>query len=134
MTKDQKLYGTDDQETLNESVEEVIERLVDDVYEPGEGTEQTLDRINWPVKVHVFRRIDPAPSIPSLTGRVIRDLLELLDEEHADPNGYETKPTEKMLKAAKTFVTAVISEYVPWACEPTGEVIEVTREMAEGMV
>jgi hypothetical protein len=59
-------------------------------------------------------------------------MLETLDEEHSDPEGDYTRPTPTMQAAALAFAQAVTSEYVSWACEPTGKVIEVTREEALG--
>lgn len=58
-------------------------------------------------------------------------LLERLDEENSDPDGDNTEPTAPMKDAAKTFVEAVVSGYFVWACEPTGQVIEISRGQAK---
>jgi hypothetical protein len=53
-----------------------------------------------------------------------------LDEEYSDPDGDYTKPTERMKVVARVFVDAVLNDYQAWACEPTGEVVEITWEDA----
>jgi len=50
-------------------------------------------------------------------------LLEHFDEEMGDPDGDYTKPTPKMIEAAKAFAAVVCAEYVPWMCH------EVERRM-----
>lgn len=51
--------------------------------------------------------------------RMLRDLLYELDEEYGGQD--DTKPTEKMKKAAKEFVDVILSEYTPWLCENVAE-------------
>lgn len=127
MNKTDTLYGTEDQERLDESVEEVIQDLLDGLDE-GETA-----KIGWPIKVIVYRRVDLSKQVVRLADIVLADLLERLDEDNSDPDGDGTEPTATMRQAARQFVSAVLAEYVPWACEPTGEVIEVTREQAKEM-
>lgn len=71
--------------------------------------------------------------VPSETAEALDCVIDELDQECGNPNGScdDTEITEGMRTAALTFAQAVLQEYIPWACEPTGEVISWTREMAE---
>lgn len=135
MNKDERLYGLRDDEAVQGTVRDVIERLVGDAVEKvGEPLAATLDRIEWPVVVQVFRRMDVSRDAQSIADNALECALELLDEEHSDPDGDATEPTAEMRKAAEAFAAVVVAEYVSWACEPTGERIEVTREQAKEML
>lgn len=77
---------------------------------------------NWPrvVEVQAYRRMEVvAPAWGPL-----EDLLERLDEDYGDRDG-ATQPTEGMKRAEKVFIDAVLSEYVPWQCEPIDGRVEV---------
>ena len=50
MNKDDKFYGLDDWERLETDIEGVIDRVV--------GDSNSLDDINWPIRIMVFRRMD----------------------------------------------------------------------------
>jgi len=130
-----EFYGLPDWETLPDSVEDVIERLLDEACEcPGEGTVLCANRITWPVKVHVFRRCKVAESqIACLAAHALDDALERLGEEYGDPDGDANGPTDAMREAATTFARTVVAEYNVWLCEPTGEVVEVSRAEAMEM-
>jgi hypothetical protein len=131
MTPDDKLYGFDDQEQLDNSVEEVIEQLVDNAcVKVGEPFGVIAARITWPIQVHVFRRVDVKKCAGRIAERALEDALETLDDEHGDEGCNPTTPTERMKEAAAEFGKAVTEDYVSWACEPTGEVIEFTLEQA----
>ena len=123
MKTDDILYGLQDQERLDTSLEDAIERLLEDS-DPAD--------IDWPVKVFEHRRIDVTRYDLRLAKQALEEMLETLDEEHSDPEGDYTRPTPTMQAAALAFAQAVTREYVSWACEPTGNVIEVTREEACG--
>jgi hypothetical protein len=121
VSRDDKLYGLEHWEALRDDIEEVIDDVI--AYAGG------ADDVDWPIKVHVFRRKDVKGFVDVVARQATENALELLDEEHADPDGDATEPTQAMKEAAAAFAKVVCDEYVPWACEPTGEVIEYTREM-----
>jgi len=104
-------------------------------FDPMEVAEQILDRlvqIEWPIRVYAYRRMRVSETqARHIATRALDDVLERLDEEYGDPDGECPCPTPAMIAAAELFVAAVVSEYVPHACEQTGEVIEITREQAE---
>lgn len=56
---------------------------------------------------------------------VLNNILEMLDEEHGDPDGDPYEATESMKSAAEILCRTVALEYVPWNCEPTGETVDV---------
>ena len=106
---EEPLFGLLDDELLSSSIEEVTDRFPD-------GT---------PVEVRVFRKM--RVRVEGLADRLLESLLEDLDEDYGDPDGFTsnpTEPTDSMKAAAKQFVEAVVKEYKVWACEPTGEAIK----------
>ena len=123
MNKGDKFYGLDDWERLETDIEGVVDRVV--------GDSNSLDDIDWPIRILVFRRMDVSRMAEAVAKGALNDALERLDEEHSNPDGTDTEPTEKMQEAARVFADAVVEDYQSWACEPTGEVIEYTREMVE---
>lgn len=133
MPKDAQLYGLQDQEDLNTDIESVVERVLDNACEVvGESFVAGAARINWPLCVYVYRRMT-LPSPEKMAEWAIDAILEPLDGEYGDPDGGRTKPTQAMNVAALALAKAVAAEYVPWACEPTGEVIEITEDEAIDM-
>ena len=91
-------------ETVDEAVEEHLEMVLYD-----------RDPSDWPetVTARGFKR-----GVVTYDGEtVLERMLEHLDEEYSDPDGDDTKPTEGMKRAADAFVSAVLAEYTPWACE-----------------
>lgn len=134
MNKDDRCYGLDHQERLDAEPEDVVEGLLGAAVErPDEPFDATADRMTWPLKVHVFRRVSLIRHIPLLALNAVEGMLERLDEDYAGEDAAATKPTEAMKAAAVALAQAVVAEYVPWACEPTGEVIEYTREQAKAL-
>lgn len=104
-----------DERLVHTSPDDAIESIIDS-HHPA-----TIDEIG-DITVHEF-----APVKPQL-GSVhepLETLLERLDEEYGDPEGDGCEPTAAMLAAQKAFVDAVLAEYVPWACEPTGNKLTV---------
>ena len=116
----EELYGYDGQEILNTSVEDVLLYLMEDD-----------DYTNFPIKVYVFRRQTPFENLDEFSNSILEDILEHLDERYADPDGDYTEPTEKMIKASIEFSKVISEEYIPYACERTGEVLEFTKEEAK---
>lgn len=136
MKRGNVLYGGRDQEQLDESIEDVVKSLMDGgwSYTGGpESWEEFADQISWPIEVLVYRR-KALPGPEAGAEAVLGYLLDLFDDEYGDPDGDNTDPTPGMKAAAETFVQAILSEYVPWQCEPTGEIIRVTREEAAAML
>lgn len=69
----------------------------------------------WPdeLPVYGFRRM----RFEFDAERILARALEDADEEHGDPDGDGTEPTEAMKDAALAFVEVLDREYVTWACE-----------------
>lgn len=130
---DEVLYGLEGQEILDADWEDIVIHLLHTNCEkPGEPFDAKADRIEWPVKVLKFCRMKVIESHKkSLATSALEGVLESLDEEHADMGGDYTKPTSPMQLAARRFIDEVVRHYVVWSCEPTGEVIEITREQAK---
>jgi hypothetical protein len=126
----ERLYGWSDSEQLSDDADEVVSQYIEDTKDT-ELFDQWADRQKWPLRVSVFRRMDPARNADMLAAFVLELLLERLDEEYSDPDGSYTEPNDAMKAAADVFVSAVLGQYKAWACEPTNEVVEYTREMVQ---
>lgn len=99
-------YGVDGQEQLDSSIDECIERYLDE-----------CEDFDFTFFVYEFRTMKVNPKCLN----VLEQLLETLDEEYGNPEGCDwTQPTESMVAAEKVFVEAVLSEYQVWACERSG--------------
>ena len=111
---DSNWWGTKDSERL-------IHRT------PDEAIEEMLDQV--PCPIDDFGEVVVAEYAPMKCSadaeRVLERLLESLDDEYGDPDGDYTEPTDSMKQAAEAFVRAVVAEYTPWACEPTGNEVRV---------
>jgi hypothetical protein len=132
MKKDDVCYGTEEQEHLDMDPEETLDRIIEDACEvTGESIDLVLDRLTYPIKVRVFKRITLDGWENIIAANVLEETLDRLDEEMGDPEGDAFEPTEAMHEAATAFAKVVVAEYVPWACIPTGETIEYTRKRVE---
>ena len=134
MNKGDILYGLAPWEQLEMDPDSAVERVLENACDKvGEGFDAMAARIEWPIKILVFKRRDIGGEAraKSIAESAIEDALERLDEEYADPDGDYTEATEKVKEAALAFGRAVVANYVAWTCEPTGEVIEYTRDQAE---
>lgn len=116
MVNESKFWGAhDDERLVYTSADDAIEAILD-ALEPAE-----FDEIGE-VTVYGFQPMKPSPS---LGWDPLDILLEQLDEQHGDPEGDGTRPTEAMRAAEKVFIDAVLAEYESWACEPSGEIVTV---------
>ena len=115
-------YGTQDQERLDSEPEDTIINLMDDL------TYDDLSNFNFPIKVYGFEPQKPFKNIERYASNILENILEDLDENYADPDNYETKPTPSMKKAALDFVGILSEEYQVFACELTGEIFEYSKE------
>jgi len=135
MVGEQKLYGLEDQERLDDEVSAVVERAVDEACEVvGESFDEITARMLWPIRVFVYR---PAElEVPEVLGHLaLKDLLERLDEKYGNEDECgPDEPTAAMVEAATALGKAVRDGYTPRLCVPTGEVIEVTQEQAREML
>ena len=73
-----------------------------------------LDKL--PEKIEICGYARMIPNVELLAHLALERLLENLDEEYGDPEGGYVSGTDKMKEAAKVFLTAVLDEYVIWAC------------------
>ncbi len=88
--------------------------------DPDEAVEMYLDGLDdeWPETVELVGYSRMKVTSGSFDEWILENLLEHLDENYGGEDAEWTEPTDAMEEAAKTFVEAVVSEYVPWACEP----------------
>jgi len=134
MNKNDILYGLKHWEHLEDSLDEAVDRIIEEaVVSPGEGFNQIADRMAWPLEILVYKRMDVGGEKMAImiAEKATNLALEDLDEEYGDDGGAETEPTEAIEEAALAFGKAIVADYVPWTCEPTGEVIKYTREQAK---
>ncbi len=98
-------WGTGDEEQLTHTdQDDAIEGILD------------MGELSGTLEICGYARME-LPGAESLCDHVLEHILEGLDEEHSDPEGSYSEPTDNMKEAAKVFVTAVLSEYTSWACE-----------------
>lgn len=126
----QPLYGYADSERLFDSPDELLEEWVER-HEQDTTFDEAAASEEWPMKICVFRRMDHWTSRHILAERALDRLLEDLDEEYGDHDGEPTEPSESMKRASLAFADSILKEYMPFMCEPTGEVIEITKQQAE---
>ncbi len=135
LSKDDVCYGIEgaEWERLETSEEDAVERFVGDI---GDSLDEALDSIAWPIRVQHFKRMDVGgePAAQRIADDAIERQLEILDDEYGDPDGDYSEPTDRMKAAALAFGNAVVADYVSWACEPSGEVTEWTREMVRKLL
>lgn len=131
-SKNDRMYGLNNWEDLEWDVEAVIERVIVDACETEaeESFDAIASRITWPIRVKVYKRMD-LPSTERLAGWAIDAIFEGLDGEYANPYEDSSLTSEAIKAAALALGEAFRADYSQWACEVTGEVIEVTREQAK---
>lgn len=135
MNESTKYYGLEHQEQLDSDLENVVARVVaDHCSQHAEAYADILSRITWPIRVHVFQTMSITRNVDKIAERVLEDVLVNLDEDYSTEWVDATEPTLAMQEAAKAFIEAVIKDYKVHQCQPTKEVIEVSREEAAGMV
>jgi hypothetical protein len=120
-------YGLDGWERLEESIEDTVGRIVDSTidFESNDCLPDVLGRVAWPIVLFEFMH-KPKPS----ANWALEGVLERLDENLGDTDGDPTDPSPTML----AHMQAILDEYVPFLCDPTGNTITVTREQALEML
>ena len=110
MSKEIKFWGSKSVEYLTHTeMDDAIESMLD-----GIGDINVLPKT---IEICSYARME-LPKAESLASSVLESLIEDLDNEHGDPTGdHLTEISDTMKEAAKDFVTAVLKEYVSWACE-----------------
>jgi hypothetical protein len=128
------MYGLEYWEHFEESIRAAIERLLDESCDATEvGIEAQLDRVTWPVTVSVYRQMElPTPNW--IAERILRGILEDLDQDHSDPDGNATEPTPNMKSVALALGEIIVNEYEVWACERTNETHTITRDQAKAIL
>ena len=101
----------DNERLTHESIDEAVEWFL-----------SALRPAGMPPKVIVYGFARLEIMAATHRGDPLEGFLERLDEEHADPDGGCTFPTERMKEAERVFIEAVLAEYVPWGCEQVTEV------------
>lgn len=130
MNKNDKAYGLEDAEQLEASVRDVVAGVIECNRADNETWETAASRIKWPIEVHEHKRVVPSETPEKVADVALQHVIEWFDEDYADPDGSYTEVTDKMKRAATDFGKVFLEEYVPWAFEPTGKVIEVGKEEA----
>lgn len=127
-------YGLKDWERLEPDPDSVVERILEDAcHEVGESFDAIASRIEWPIRILVYKQQDIGGDKKAelIAIDALESVLESLDETYGDPEGDPTQATVAMKKAALAFGRAVVTDYKPWLCDFTGEVIEYTKERAK---
>ena len=102
------LWGMYDDERLScTSIGERVVQFCDD-HEDDDPLPETITVVGYdPMKINT----------KNMAENILERLLEDLDEDCADPDGDNTKPTEAMKKAADEFIEKIVAEYHVWNCE-----------------
>ena len=98
-----------------------IEDILDSLWQ------ERIDSLPETIKVYGFARQRLSDASKKFIAKdSLEKLLEGLDDEYAEPDVSYSDPTDGMIKASEEFVSAVLNEYVIWACEPVKhEIINV---------
>jgi len=105
-----KFYGDNGQEILTATDwEEALEEALEN------GAE-------YPIRIYEYKPKEIFGK--NYYKNFLENFLEDLDQEYADPDADFTKPTEKMLEAAKCFIDIMREEYINFWLEKTGVVRE----------
>lgn len=125
-------YGhADDDELTCDSIEEYVEMLLDD---RGTTIAEALDATPWPLLVTAYRRETITElEIERLADDTLDRLLELINEEHGDPDGDGPSPTPAWRDAMLTAVKTIVATYAVWNCERV-TTLAVSREDARAMI
>ena len=100
-----------------------IEDILDSLWQ------ERIDSLPETIKVYGFARQRLSDASKEFIAKdCLERLLEGLDDEYAEPDAGYSDPTDGMIKASKEFVSAVLKEYVIWACEPVKHEIINVRE------
>ena len=113
-------YGQEEQEILSSEPEDVVIDLIT----------REKDYKGYPIKIYVFKQMEPFKDDEYYAKSILDDLLEDLDDEYGDPDGDNTEPTDNMKKASLSLAKVMKEEYRSWMCEPTGEVLEFSKKDA----
>lgn len=105
---------------LHDAVEEAVEQLE----EEGPPYPETITMERY------TRDVVPPEW---LSGLILAQALELLDEDHADPDDGRTEPTDVMKAAEAVFLKVVVAEYLVWQHHADGitETIRVAEWIEE---
>ena len=88
-----------------------------------EALEEALENgAEYPIRIYEYKPIEIFGE--NYYKNFIENFLEDLDQEYADPYGNPTKPTYKMIEAAKCFIDIMREEYINFWLETTGVVRE----------
>lgn len=111
-----EIDGFDDEVLIHDDPEDAIQDYFDDLsdYDLSEIPDELVVVGYAPMKITEIMIGDP-----------LNRILEDLDSEYGDPNGNHMEPSERLLALEREFVKAIIEEYVPWACERTGEKVVI---------
>ena len=122
-------WGMEDEERLScTSIAERVIKFCED-YEDDEPMPETIELIG-------FDQMTVSDGYH--VNWILDNLLESLDEEYGDPDGYGTTPTDGMKLATKEFFDKVISEYHVWnyerVCEKTIRIKDyISEELGNGI-
>lgn len=129
LTMNETLYGLGDSEILFDSPGDVLENWVS-THEHLTFDEASASQ-EWPMKIDVYRRMNHWKSRQHFAELALDRLIEDLDEKYGDHDGDPTEPSESMKRASLDFVDSILKDYTPFLCEPTGAVVEITKQQAE---
>jgi len=104
-----EVWGKEDDEQLTHT------EMDDAIESELEGMEDPL-----PETIDVCGFARSMPNAKRLAGDVLERLLENLDAEYGNPDGYmeyTDQYLESMKAAAEEFVAAVLDKYTVWACD-----------------
>lgn len=109
---------SDAEDLLHTDVDDAVEEWLD------YNCDVAIEDLPRTVKVFGFQRMTPSPG-GMLAQRVLDLVLDDLSEELGSPYGDPPEVTQEMREAADAFVKLVADQYEPWACELSGEEVEV---------
>jgi len=113
---------------MNCAIEDILDGMEVDILTASHLAKNIKDMPET-IKVYGFARQRLSDASKEFIAKdCLERLLEGLDDEYAEPDAGYSDPTDGMIKASKEFVSAVLKEYVIWACEPVKHEIINVRE------
>lgn len=129
------LYTFGESDRLWDSVAEAVERYVEDCAFMADSTADSIEAVEWPLKLHAFRRVTVSPRwVSDRAGGLVETLIADWSDSFGTQVGPNPDPTPEMLAAMESAVRAIVGQLTVSHCEPTGETVTVTKEQAKEML
>jgi hypothetical protein len=118
---------------LESDPEDVLERVFDNAcHDVAEDIATIYSRVNWPVTIREYKRIQIDPTTADrLAEAALKGALAELGHAQVVASDCLDTSIAAITEAAKLLGSVVVTDYLPLAWVPTGNVLTYTREQSE---